>query len=177
VTIGTLAESLGLSKSGVFAHFRSKDALDVALIEHAAECFVDCVIRPALAAAPGEPRLRVLFERVLDWPARSGLPGGCPMIAAAAELDDCPCAAREVLVAQQRHWLATLSELARGAVREGHFGRALEPEQLAWELYGIQLAHHHATRLLRDPSAGARATAAFSALLHRARSVRELPDA
>jgi AcrR family transcriptional regulator len=170
VTIGTLAESLGLSKSGLFAHFRSKDALDVALIEHAAERFVETVVRPALAAPRGEPRLVVLFERVLDWPARCGLPGGCPMIAAAAELDDCACAARDVLVAQQRELLETLAELARGAVREGHFGTALPPEQLAWELFGIQLAHHHAARLLRDPSSGERAHAAFAALLQRARA-------
>lgn len=169
VTIGVLAETLGLSKSGLFAHFKSKDALDTALIEHSGALFVERVIRPALKAPRGEPRLRDLFKRVLDWPTRSGLPGGCPMIAAAAELDDVEGPARDALVAQQKDWLDTMANLARVAAREGQFTAKLSPEQFAFELYGIQLMHHLAARLLRDPQADERAQAAFEALLERAR--------
>ena len=169
VTIGALAEALGMSKSGLFAHFKAKDTLDAALIEHAGARFVELVIRPALRAPRGEPRLRALFERALEWPTLSGLPGGCPMIAAAAELDDCPGPARDVLVAQQNDWLDTLANLARMAMREGHFGTQLTPEQLAFELHGIQLSHHLASRLLRDPQANTRARAALDALLARAK--------
>jgi AcrR family transcriptional regulator len=170
VTIGRLAGALGLSKSGLFAHFKSKDALDAALIAHSGALFVDRVVRPALSEARGEPRLRELFRRALDWPTRSGLPGGCPMIAAAAELDDCPGAARDALVAQQNDWLDTLANLARVAKREGHFTGALPPEQFAYEVYGIQLMHHLASRLLSDPQADERARVAFDVLLRRAKA-------
>jgi AcrR family transcriptional regulator len=170
VTIGGLAESLGLSKSGLFAHFKSKDALDAALIAHSGALFVDRVVRPALREPRGEPRLRELFRRTLDWPTRSGLPGGCPMIAAAAELDDCPGIARDALVAQQNDWLDTLANLARVATREGHFSGALPPEQFAYEVYAIQLMHHLSARLLCDPLADERAAAAFEALLLRAKA-------
>lgn len=171
VTIGSLADALGLSKSGLFAHFKSKDALDAALIEHSGALFVERVIRPALKAPRGEPRLRDLFARVLDWPTRSGLPGGCPMIAASAELDDAEGPARDALVAQQKDWLDTMANFLRVGVKEGHFKAShLSPEQFAFELYGIQLMHHSAARLLRDPQADARAQAAFEALLERAKS-------
>lgn len=170
VTIGALAEALGLSKSGLFAHFKSKDALDAALVEHSGALFVERVVRPALKSPRGEPRLRTLFTRVLDWPTRSGLPGGCPMIAASAELDDVEGPARDALVAQQRDWLDTMANLARVAAKEGHFKSNLTPEQFAFELYGIQLMHHLAARLLRDPQADERAQAAFDALVDRAKS-------
>lgn len=170
LTIGALAEDLGLSKSGLFAHFRSKEALEVQVLEHVAARFVDVVVKPALRAPRGEPRLRALFTRLLDWPVRSDLPGGCPIIAAASELDDRPGPARDLLVNQQKDWLDTLSNLARTAVAEGHFHKGLDAEQFAFELYGIELAYHHAVRLLRDPKAQTRAWAAFEGLLGRAKS-------
>jgi AcrR family transcriptional regulator len=170
VTIGVLADTLSLSKSGLFAHFKSKEALDIALIEHSGARFTELVIRPALKAPRGEPRLRELFKRTLDWPLRLGLPGGCPMIAAAAELDDCPGPARDALVAQQKDWLDTLSNLVRIAIREGHFRDHVDPEQYAFELYALQLSHHLAARLLRDPQADAKALSAFEALVARARA-------
>jgi AcrR family transcriptional regulator len=170
VTIGALAEALGLSKSGLFAHFKSKEALDTALVEHSGVQLVERVIRPALKAPRGEPRLRDLFKRVLDWPTRSGLSGGCPMIAAAAELDDVEGPARDALVAQQKDWLDTMANLARIAVREGHFSGKLAPEQFAFELYGIQLMHHLSARLLRDPQVDERALAAFESLIARAKA-------
>ncbi|HKU38845.1 MAG TPA: TetR/AcrR family transcriptional regulator [Polyangiales bacterium] len=170
VTIGRLATHLGLSKSGLFAHFKSKDALDAALIAYAGGLFVDRVVRPALQQPRGEPRLRALFFAALAWPTQSGLPGGCPLIAAAGELDDCPGAARDALVENQRDWLDTLANIVRVAEKEGHFTGALSAEQFAWEMYGIQLVHHLATRLLNDRKADQQATIAFEALVQRAKA-------
>src|SRR5262249_53936600 len=82
LTIGSLAERAQLSKSGLFGHFRSKEALQLQVLEHARSRFEDAVVRPALRAPRGESRVRELFDRWLAW---DELPGGCPFIAAAAE--------------------------------------------------------------------------------------------
>jgi AcrR family transcriptional regulator len=169
LTIGRLADDLDLSKSGLFAHFRSKEGLQLKVLEHAAARFTDVVIRPALAAPRGEPRLRALFERWRRWPRESGMPGGCFFVQAAAELDDQPGPARDLLVRQQRDWLDVIATVVRTAIAEGHFRRDADPEQLAFELYGVMLAWHHAARLLRDARAEARARAAFEGLVERAR--------
>jgi len=170
LTIGRLAGALDLSKSGLFAHFASKEALQVETLDRAAERFVEVVIRPALAAPRGEPRLRALFERWLRWPREVPQPGGCLFVQAAVELDDRPGPARDRLVALQREWLATLATAVRGAKAEGHLRREVDPEQLAFELYGIMLSCHHAVRLLRDPRAVERARSAFDRLVAPARA-------
>lgn len=172
LTIGRLAQELALSKSGLFAHFQSKEALQVQVLEHAAARFVDAVVRPALAAPRGEPRLRALFERWRAWPAESGMPGGCFFVAAATELDDRPGAARDVLVRQQKDWLDTMATVGRTAVAEGHFRQDVDPEQIAHDLYGIMLVYHLGSRLLADPRADARAARAFEALLAASRRKR-----
>lgn len=165
LTIGRLAGALDLSKSGLFAHFASKEALQVQTLERAGEQFVEVVVRPALAEPRGEPRLRALFERWLRWPELVPQPGGCLFVQAAAELDDRPGPARDLLVALQREWLAALATAVRSARAEGHFRRDVDPEQVAFELLGIMLSTHHAARLLRDPKAAARARRAFERLL------------
>lgn len=169
LTIGTLADELKLSKSGLFAHFQSKEALQVQVIEAAAARFVDDVVRPALTARRGEPRVRALFDRWLDW-GIEGLGGpGCFFVATATELDDQPGPARDALVRTQRDWLDTLATAARVAVAEGHFRADLDVEQFVFDEYGILLVTHHASRLLADPKSARRARAAFDALLVRAR--------
>ncbi len=165
VTIGRLAGALDLSKSGLFAHFASKEALQVQTLERAAERFVEVVLRPALAEPRGEPRLRALFERWLRWPEAVPQPGGCIFVQAAVELDDRPGPARDRLVALQGAWLSTLATAVKGARTEGHFRRDVDPEQVAFELYGVMLSTHHAARLMRDPKASARARRAFERLL------------
>ena len=100
LTIGQLASDLGLSKSGLFAHFQSKQALQVQTLRHTAELFVDRVVRPALKAPRGERRLRALFERWLAWAEADVLKGGCLFVAAATELDDLDGPARDELVRQ-----------------------------------------------------------------------------
>jgi AcrR family transcriptional regulator len=169
ITIGRLSQELGLSKSGLFAHFRSKDALQVQVLQQAAAHFVDEVVRPALGARRGEPRVRALFDRWLDWARSQRTPGGCPFVAAAIELDDQPGPARDELVRTQRDWLETVATCFRTGITEGQFASTAEPEQFAHDFNGIMLAYHHAARLLADPSAEARARTAFESLLAAAR--------
>ena len=169
LTIGRLAEDLRMSKSGLFAHFRSKEALQLEMLKLAGARMVDSVVKPALAAPRGEPRVRALFQKWRQWPKLSGMEGGCFFVAAAAELDDREGPARDLLVRQQREFLDTVANVVRTAVQEGHFRKDLDPELFTFELFGQLLAYHHAARLLRDPKADARAKRAFEELVERAR--------
>jgi AcrR family transcriptional regulator len=167
LTIGVLAARTQLSKSGLFAHFRSKEQLQLEVLEHARDRFVDLVVRPALQAPRGEPRVRELFRRWLEWDSQ---PGGCLFVAAQAELDDQPGPVRERLVGDQRDWVDTIAQVFRSGVREGHFKPDADPEQFASELLGVMLAYHFNSRLLADPKAEQRARAAFERLLAGARA-------
>jgi len=168
LTIGALAGDLRLSKSGLFAHFHSKEALQLQVLEHGAAVFVERVVRPALAQPRGAPRMRALFERWLDWSQSSPLPGGCLFVQAAVELDDRPGPVRDRLVHFQRQWLGVIATSMELGIQAGAFHNVADPEQFAQDLYGVMLAYHHASRLLRDPRAEARARRAFDALLHAA---------
>jgi AcrR family transcriptional regulator len=170
LSIGALAGSLGMSKSGLFAHFGSKSELQLALIEHAAGRFVEQVVKPALSAPRGEARLVELFERWLSWFRTSARDGGCFFVAAAAELDDRPGAARSRLLALQLDLVSVVAGVSRTAVESGDFALDLDPQQLAFELHGLLLSLHYYSRLLGDERAEARARAGFQALVARARA-------
>ncbi|HEX7182344.1 MAG TPA: TetR/AcrR family transcriptional regulator [Thermoanaerobaculia bacterium] len=170
LTLGSLAKEAGLSKSGLFAHFQSKEQLQLDVLGTAVARFIETVIAPALREPRGEPRVRALFERWLQWEDAPFLPGGCPFVALANELDDRPGPVRERLVGYQRDWLQALATAARIAVDEGHFRADLDAEQLAFNLYAIILSYHHFSRLLRDPAAETRARRAFEALLAASRA-------
>lgn len=169
LTIGSLAVKTELSKSGLFAHFRSKEALQLEVLRHARTRFIDNVLRPAVAAPRGEPRVRELFERSIAWMRGDVLPGGCPFVAAGVEFDDQPGAVRDFLVGDQRDLLDTVAQIFRTGISEGHFRPDADPEQFAYDLQGIELGFTHAHRLLRDPKAEQRARNAFEALLTAAR--------
>jgi AcrR family transcriptional regulator len=175
LTIGRLAEDLGMSKSGLFAHFRSKEALQLETLRLAGARMIDAVVRPALTAPRGEPRVRALFERWLAWEQSPSLPGGCPFMAASFELDDRPGPVRDFVVQSLRDWLDTMGGAARIAVQEGHFRADLDCEQFAHDCQGIGLAFVHASRLMRDPRARARAQTAFEALLAASRAPASPP--
>ena len=160
MTIGSLAAATGLSKSGLYAHFRSKEALQIAVLEHTRARFVTEVVAPALTAPRGEPRVRAIFENWLKW---DGQPGGCLFVAASSELDDQPGPARDRLVRDQRDWFDTLAEVFRTGVSEGQFDG--DPDQFAFDLDGVLLACHMSSRLLGDGSAEARARRSFDSLL------------
>lgn len=169
LTIGRLAQDLRLSKSGLFAHFRGKEELLLQVLETARTRFIEQVVKPGLAAPRGEPRVRALFEAWLAWERSSSLPGGCPFIAAAVELDDRPGPARDYVVQSEQDWLDVIATSARTGVQEGQFRPDFDADQFAYDLHGAMLSYHHVARLLRDPSAETRVRRAFESLLERAR--------
>jgi len=165
LSLGKLAEELELSKSGLFAHFGSKEDLQVQTLARAAERFAEVVVLPALRAPAGEPRLRTLFQLWLDWPRKVKQPGGCIFMAAAAELDDRPGPARDKLVALQKEWQETLARVVKSGQGAGAFRGDVDPAQVAFEILGIGLSTHFFARLLREPRAADRAREAFERLM------------
>lgn len=165
LTIGALALETKLSKSGLFAHFGSKEDLQLEVLKSAQERFEREVIRPALAKPRGLPRLRAMFENWMKWADDRKLPGGCIFIQAAVELDDRSGPAREYLVAGQKAWLAALARATQLSVEEKHFKKDVDPDQFAFELYGLVMIFHHTKRLLRDPKAEARLRRGFERLI------------
>lgn len=164
LTVGQLASETRMSKSGLFAHFRSKEALQLATLDHARRLFTDTTIRPALTAPRGEKRVRELFDRWLDWEAQC-LPGGCIFIAGSVEFDDQPGAMRDALLANQLDWLETIITVVRTGIATGDFREDIDPEQVGFQLQSLMLGYHHAARLLRDPRARDRTLDAFESLL------------
>jgi AcrR family transcriptional regulator len=162
MTIGVLAAKTQLSKSGLYAHFRSKESLQLELLEHARVRYVAEVIAPALAAPRGEPRVRALFELWLRW---GSAPGGCIFTAAASEVDDQPGPVRDRVAHAQRDWLDTIAEVFRTGISEGHFRPDADPEQFAFDLEGVMLSFHMINRLLADERAVGRARHSFEELL------------
>jgi AcrR family transcriptional regulator len=173
LSIGRLATELSLSKSGLFAHFQSKEALQIQLLEAAAARFVEAVVKPALAEARGEARLAALFERWLLWAKSQNTPGGCLFVTASVELDDRPGPVRDKLVGLQREWLAIIANVVKTGIAEREFRSDTDPEQFAHDLYAAMLGYHHASRLLKDPRAEARAHAAFDSLVAACRRGRK----
>ncbi|MBA2541975.1 MAG: TetR/AcrR family transcriptional regulator [Deltaproteobacteria bacterium] len=166
LTIGRLAEATGLSKSGLFAHFGSKEALEVAVVEEASRQFVQEVMVPALAKPRGEPRVKALYDHWLLWGDR---PGGCFFVGASAELDDRPGPPRDALARACKDWIDALTTAAQIAVHEGHFRADLDARQFAFELYGIMLATHTFSRFLHDRGARGHTQQAFDRLLSASR--------
>lgn len=162
LTIGSLATQTGMSKSGLFAHFGSKESLQLQVLAYSTERFTDEVIRPALKAPRGEPRLRDLFGRWLEWDSAEG---GCPLVAASFELDDQPGPVRDLLVRSQRDWTDTIAMIFTGGITEGHFRADADPRQFTQDVQGVMLAYHLTSRLLGDAGATERARHALDALL------------
>jgi len=167
LTIGTLADATGMSKSGLFAHFGSREELLLAVLAHGQAEFTEVVFQPAMAKARGLPRLKAMFTNWLDWTESADLPGGCPMIGGATEFDDKPGPVRDMLAGGQRTWIETLKRTVRQAIEEGQMPADTDPEQIAFEMFGIALVVHHHRRLLGYPKARARALAALEKLLSR----------
>lgn len=166
LTIGSLASATGMSKSGLFAHFKSKEQLQIQVLEEARQRYVDTVMAPALKKPRGEARIRAIFENTLsEW--EKELPGGCVFYAVSAELDDQPGPARDYLVQIQRDQRDTLKRAAQIAIEEGEFRRDLDVDQFVFELASITAAYHHFGRLMHDPNAERHAYQAFESLLER----------
>lgn len=169
VTIGRLAEQVGMSKSGLFAHFRSKEDIQIALLEYSGRLVVPVIIEPAMKAPEGLPRLKSMVEHWLGWAVRAGLPGGCAVAAAMFELDDVEGPVREYVLGVEAAWRERMTGLVRRSMELGHLRADLDVEQFAWETFGIYLSHHTSSRFRRDPRADERAHVAFDALVERSR--------
>jgi AcrR family transcriptional regulator len=169
LSIGQLAEHTGMSKSGLFAHFRSKEQLQLQTLAHARQRFIDTTVRPTLAVTRGEKRVRELFERWLAWETEV-LPGGCIFLTGAIEYDDQPGPMRDAIAREQRDWLDVIATVTQAAVDEGDFRDDLDPRQFAYELLSLTLGFQHLARLLDDDHARERAQDGFEALLDRARA-------
>lgn len=165
ISIGGLAHDLNLSKSGLFAHFRSKETLQLQVLDMAGTRFSEFVVQPAMKESRGIPRIRKLFNNWLHWIKVECTRGGCVFVAAASELDDKPGPVRDRLVSLQMSWHNSLADLARDAIAENHFKNRIDPLQFSQDIYGIMLSLHYHTRLLRDLVAEDRAIYAFETML------------
>ncbi|MEO8503541.1 MAG: TetR/AcrR family transcriptional regulator [Acidobacteriota bacterium] len=171
ITLGVLADKLRLSKSGLFAHFESKEQLQLAVLEEAIQRFIAQVVQPGLAEPRGEPRVVALWEGWQRWILGQGTERGCFFMSLTAEYDDRPGAVREGLVRSQKDWLGALERAAGQAVSEGHFRPDLDLKLFAYEFTGLGMALQYALKLVGDPKAASRARQAFAAMLARSRRV------
>ncbi len=170
LTVGELAKSLKLSKSGLFAHFGSKEELQRSVLEAAAERFMQEVFGPATKQPRGEPRVRAIFENWLAWTHSEGMPGGCIFHQATAEYDGRAGKVRDYLVQVQRVWFDMMQRAAAIAVQEGHFRADLDLEGFAYDFQGIMMASHHFSRLLEIPNWERLCRGSFERLIHSSRS-------
>ena len=165
LSIGRLAERAGLSKSGLFGHFGSKQALQRAVLEAVVEEFRMAVIVPALREQTGLGRLQRLFDAWLAWAAAADHSGGCPLVGASIELDDRPGPLRHYLVERQRAWLECIGGMAAKAIADGELHAEVDSEQFAFEFNSLGLGFNFAYRLLDDRAAPERARTAFRRLI------------
>ncbi len=171
LTIGELAKAVGMSKSGLFAHFQGKDNLQLSVLETATAQFVDAVMRPAFKEPRGEPRIRALFKNYLDHlDNESALPGGSVLISASIELDDRPGVLRDFVKKAQNDLIKNIEKAAKIAVDEGHFRADLDVELFAWTLYSFILGYHHFKRMLESPKAEQHVKRSFKGLLEVSRA-------
>ena len=164
LSIGALAEAMEMSKSGVFAHFGSREELQISVIREYHAKFEEEVFYPAMAEPSGLPRLVALFDR---WVRRVSveLDSGCIYISGAVEFDDRPGPVRDALVQMVQAWHDALERAITLAVREHHLDARTDPAQLLFEVHGLILALHHDARFLRDLGAVGRARLAFDRLV------------
>lgn len=170
LSIGKLAEQSDMSKSGLFAHFKSMDQLQLQVLQRARERFLDAVVRPALTVPRGEARVRAVFNGWLTWSVVE-LVGGCVFVAAAVELDDRPGELRDALVRAELDWLELLATVAGTAISEGDFRADLDTGQFAFDVHSVMLGHHHASRLVRDKRALEMTQRSFESIIEGARPV------
>ena len=166
LSIGALAEVTQMSKSGVFAHFGSREELQISVIREYHHRFEQEVFYPALSHPRGLPRLRALFA---NWMQRTSveLHSGCIYISGAVEFDDRPGPVRDALALSVQTWHEAMKRAIAIAKEEGHLAPATDEEQMLFEIHGLILALHYEARFLKNPSSIARATTGFENILRR----------
>jgi len=157
LTVGSLAEQLGMSKSGLFAHFGSKEELQLATIELARQVFISKVTLPAIAAPKGMPRLWSLIDRWLALVEKRVFEGGCFFTAASFEFDGRRGVVRDRIAAIMHEWIGAITRAVEGAQKAGHLDPKLEATRLAFEFHAIAIGAHWAHQLLEDRQAYSRA--------------------
>lgn len=151
MTIGKLASALRISKSGLFAHFGSKEDLQCAVVDAAREIFVEKVVRPAYEFR-GLNRLRALCENWLSYGEEKVFPGGCFFSAASLEFDDRPGRVRDQIVELMKKWLGNLEQAAREAQSANEIKKEVDVRQLAFEIQALAMGANWGSRLFRDQS-------------------------
>lgn len=141
LSIGPLAQAVGMSKSGVFAHFGSREELQMAVLDEAGERFVAFVLRPALKQPRGLARLRAILEAWYDWVRQSE--GSCLLLSAASEYDDRPGPLRDRLVQHEGRWREAIARAVALSIDTGELAADTDPDQMAFELYSLALGVHH----------------------------------
>ena len=166
LSIGALAEVTRMSKSGVFAHFGSREELQISVIREYHQRFEQEVFYPALSEPRGLPRLRAMFA---NWMQRTSveLDSGCIYISGAVEFDDRPGPVRDALAWSVQTWHSAMKRAITLAKREGHLDAATDEEQMLFEIHGLILALHYEARFLKNPGSIARANAGFEHILQR----------
>ena len=174
VTLGMLATQTGMSKSGLFAHFKSKEEVQLQLLDETARIAQATVIEPAMKSPAGLKRLRVLFDRWLGWSEKAGLGGGCAVAGGFFELDDAPESdpVRQRLVAMELEFRNLLNAIISDAVKQGELRADLDVSQFVWEMCGLYLNHHVSHRFIRDARATKRAHQAFDELVTRSQPAK-----
>ena len=166
LSIGALAEVMHMSKSGVFAHFGSREELQISVIREYHARFEEEVFFPALQMERGLPRLRALFQ---NWMNRTSteIDSGCLYISGAVEFDDRPGPVRDALAGSVKTWLAAMYRAVVQAKDEGHLRQDTDEHQMAFEIHGLILALHFDARFLKTPGSTARAHTGFAHILAR----------
>lgn len=169
LTIGLVAERMSMSKSGVFAHFGSREDLQIAVLKEYERRFVDDVLRPSLVEPRGLPRLEAIFGRWIDRISIE-ITTGCVYVSGAVEYDDRPGPIRDELVGMIRSWQRELIRAIKQAIEAGHLRDDIDPAQLVFAINGLVLAVHHDARLMRSRDSISRGRAGFTQLIkaHRA---------
>ncbi len=166
LSIGALADVMGMSKSGVFAHFGSRDELQVSVVREYYARFERDVFEPAMQQARGLPRLRALFEHWMRYTSAE-LDSGCIFISGAVEFDDRPGPVRDALMATVGAWMEAMERAVAQARREGHLAADVDERQVTFEIHGLILVLHYEARFLHRPGALERAVRGFDNILAR----------
>jgi AcrR family transcriptional regulator len=164
LSIGAVAEVMQMSKSGVFAHFGSREELQISVVREYHHRFEEEVFFPAVAGQRGLPRLRALFA---NWMKRTSIEidSGCIYISGAVEFDDRPGPVRDALASSVKTWLAAMQRAVVLAKKEGHLKSDTDEQQMAFEIHGLILALHYEARFLKSPEGVGRALAGFERIV------------
>lgn len=166
VSIGALAKAVQMSKSGLFAHFQSKENLQRDILCHAGQLFNTYVVVPALRTEAGIPRIKALVDNWDRWVSKK-MTGGCIFVQASNDFNDREGKVRDYLLLQQEAWIECLRRIAQSAIRVGHFREDIDCDQFAFEFYSLLLGFHLYYKLLKNEDIHSRQNKALDDLIIR----------